>query len=82
MSRLTRIRPRLDLARPDRGDCSSRCIPCTWSAADGPALPQGMQAPSESVTLPAFELPAPDGSVVRAADLEGKVVVVRFWASW
>ena len=51
-------------------------------AADGPAVPQGMQAPSESLTLPAFELPAPEGNVVRAADLEGKVVVVRFWASW
>ena len=51
-------------------------------AADGPAVPQGVQAPSESVTLPAFELPGPEGNVVRAADLEGKVVVVRFWASW
>ena len=56
--------------------------PLNVDAADGLALPQGMQAPSESVTLPAFELPAPDGGVVRAADLEGKVVVVRFWASW
>lgn len=56
--------------------------PVHVEAADGPAVPQGMQAPSESVTLPAFELPAPNGSFVRAADLEGKVVVVRFWASW
>lgn len=50
--------------------------------ADGPAVPQGMQAPSESVTLPAFELAGPHGRFVRAADLEGKVVVMRFWASW
>ena len=56
--------------------------PVHVDAADGPAVPQGLQAPSKSVTLPAFELPAPNGSVVRAADLEGKVVVVRFWASW
>lgn len=56
--------------------------PVHGEAADGPALPQGLQAPSESVTLPAFELDAPNGGVVRAADLEGKVVVVRFWASW
>jgi cytochrome oxidase Cu insertion factor (SCO1/SenC/PrrC family) len=56
--------------------------PVHVDAADGPALPQGLQASNESVTLPAFELPAPDGGVVRAADLEGKVVVVRFWASW
>ena len=56
--------------------------PAHVGAADGASLPQGMQAPTESVTLPAFELPGPNGSFVRAADLEGKVVVVRFWASW
>lgn len=51
-------------------------------AADGPALPQGMKAPSESVTLPAFELPDPDGNLVRVDALQGKVVVARFWATW
>ena len=56
--------------------------PVHVDAADGPTLPQGMQAPNEAVTLPDFRLDAPDGGVVRAADLEGKVVVVRFWASW
>lgn len=56
--------------------------PTYADAADGLALPQGMKAPRESVTLPAFELPAPDGNVVRAADLQGKVVVARFWATW
>ena len=57
--------------------------PMHADAAEGPALPQGMKAPSEATTLPAFELPDPDGNTVRAADLlEGKVVVVRFWATW
>lgn len=56
--------------------------PMHGDAADGPALPQGMQAPSQPIALPAFELPAPDGNLLRAADLEGKVVVVRFWATW
>ena len=51
-------------------------------AADGPALPQGMQAPSEPASLPTFELPDADGNLVRAADLQGKVVVARFWATW
>jgi peroxiredoxin len=32
--------------------------------------------------MPVFELPDPDGNPVRSADLQGKVVVVRFWASW
>ena len=56
--------------------------PIHGDAADGPAVPSGMRAPNEAVTLPAFELDGPHGSLVRAADLEGKVVVVRFWASW
>ena len=56
--------------------------PMHADAADGPALPQGMQAPSQPITIPAFELPDPDGNIVRATDLQGKVVVVRFWATW
>ena len=56
--------------------------PMQADAAEGPALPQGMTAPSEPTTLPAFELPDPDGNPVRATDLQGKVVVVRFWATW
>lgn len=56
--------------------------PMPADAADGPSLPQGMQAPRQPITLPAFELPTPDGNTARAADLQGKVVVVRFWATW
>lgn len=56
--------------------------PMPADAAEGLALPQGMKAPSEPTTLPVFELPDPDGNTVRAADLQGKVVVVRFWATW
>lgn len=56
--------------------------PMQVHAADGPAVPSGMQAPSEAVTLPTFELDGPHGSLVRAAELEGKVVVMRFWATW
>jgi peroxiredoxin len=32
--------------------------------------------------MPVFELPDANGETVRAADLQGKVVVVRFWATW
>jgi peroxiredoxin len=32
--------------------------------------------------MPVFELPDANGATVRSADLQGKVIVVRFWASW
>ncbi len=51
-------------------------------AADSPTLPEGLAAPEQSTSMPVFELPDPDGHPVRSADLQGKVAVVRFWASW
>ena len=56
--------------------------PLRTPAADSPKLPEGLAAPGQSTPMPAFELPDPDGKPVRSADLQGKVVVVRFWASW
>jgi peroxiredoxin len=32
--------------------------------------------------MPAFRLEAVNGTTVQATDLLGKVVVVRFWATW
>jgi peroxiredoxin len=32
--------------------------------------------------MPTFELPDANGDTVRSEELRGKVVVVRFWASW
>jgi peroxiredoxin len=29
-----------------------------------------------------FELPDANGATIRSADLQGKVIVVRFWATW
>jgi len=51
-------------------------------AAEAPKIPEGLATPEQSTSMPAFELPDPDGNPVRSADLQGKVVVVRFWASW
>jgi len=42
----------------------------------------GLAAPDQSTSMPAFELPDANGETFRSADLQGKVVVVRFWATW
>ena len=51
-------------------------------AAGSAALPEGLVAPNQSTSMPEFELPDANGETVRSADLQGKVVVVRFWATW
>jgi hypothetical protein len=44
--------------------------------------PPGLVTPSQSTPMPTFRLEAVSGITVQAADLQGKVVVVRFWATW
>ena len=51
-------------------------------AAGSPTLPEGLATPGQSTSMPVFELPDANGETVRSADLQGKVVVVRFWATW
>ena len=51
-------------------------------AADPLPLPAGLTAPPQPTRLPTFSLPGVNDTTVQAADLHGKVVVVRFWASW
>ena len=56
--------------------------PLSLRAAEPPTPPEGLAAPGPSASLPAFELPDANGETIRSTDLQGKVVVVRFWASW
>jgi cytochrome oxidase Cu insertion factor (SCO1/SenC/PrrC family) len=56
--------------------------PLSTHAAGSPTLPAGLAAPDQSTSMPAFELPDANGETFRSADLQGKVVVVRFWATW
>lgn len=56
--------------------------PLALHAADAPAPPPGLAPPSSATSLSAFELPTPQGDTVRSAALAGKVVVIRFWATW
>src|SRR5262245_8426399 len=56
--------------------------PLSLRAAEQPKPPEGLIASSPSTSMPVFELPDANGETVRSADLQGKVVVVRFWATW
>lgn len=44
--------------------------------------PPGLAALDSSPPIPDFSLQAIDGTRFRAADLQGKVTVVQFWATW
>jgi cytochrome oxidase Cu insertion factor (SCO1/SenC/PrrC family) len=56
--------------------------PLLTHVAGSPTLPEGLAAPGQSTSMPEFELPDANGETIRSAALQGKVVVVRFWATW
>lgn len=47
-----------------------------------PSLPAGLAPPTPALTMPEFQLPDVTRAMVSAADLRGKVLLVRFWATW
>lgn len=49
-------------------------------AATAVSLPAGLSALQES--LPEFTAPSVNGTTMHSTELQGKVVVLRFWASW
>jgi cytochrome oxidase Cu insertion factor (SCO1/SenC/PrrC family) len=54
----------------------------TWAAGEGRTLPEGLTAPTQPAPMPEFSLPSVSGTTMQSAALQGKVVVVRFWATW
>jgi cytochrome oxidase Cu insertion factor (SCO1/SenC/PrrC family) len=44
--------------------------------------PMGLGAVTPATPMPKFKLPAVNGEAFDSSQLEGKVVVVRFWATW
>jgi cytochrome oxidase Cu insertion factor (SCO1/SenC/PrrC family) len=52
------------------------------SDAAPPSPPEGLVALAQPASIPAFSLVDINGTTVRSTDLQGKVVVVRFWATW
>jgi cytochrome oxidase Cu insertion factor (SCO1/SenC/PrrC family) len=57
-------------------------MPPGLQAADQLTPPSGLALPNPAASMPAFELPTPQGDTFRSAALQGKVVVIRFWATW
>jgi len=57
-----------------------------WAAGTvggGPGEPPlGLGAVQRATPMPAFTLPVVDGEPFDSTTLRGKVVVVRFWATW
>jgi hypothetical protein len=52
-------------------------------AADAPNLPPAVLAPPPQPTkMPEFEFANLQGGTLKSSEMKGKVIVVRFWATW
>jgi cytochrome oxidase Cu insertion factor (SCO1/SenC/PrrC family) len=45
-------------------------------------LPMGLAEVKPAMPMPTFTLPDANGAAFESSNLQGKVVVVRFWATW
>jgi len=56
----------------------------TAGSAIGEALepPKGLASVKPAAPMPAFTLPSLNGSTFDSSQLQGKVVVMRIWATW
>ncbi len=52
------------------------------SMASGAEPPPELKPPAKPTAMPAFALPTTSGSKLDSAALKGRVLVIRFWASW
>jgi cytochrome oxidase Cu insertion factor (SCO1/SenC/PrrC family) len=52
------------------------------ATGETPEPPTGLAAVKPAPPMAAFSLPGLHGSGVDSSALQGKVVVVRFWATW
>lgn len=52
------------------------------AARAAPPLPTNLAAVTPPAPAPPFSLLTLKGTAMRSADLQGKVVVIRFWATW
>jgi cytochrome oxidase Cu insertion factor (SCO1/SenC/PrrC family) len=47
-----------------------------------PEPPLGLGAVQPATPMPSFKLPRLNGDLFDSSTLQGKVVIVRFWATW
>jgi cytochrome oxidase Cu insertion factor (SCO1/SenC/PrrC family) len=52
------------------------------ATGETPEPPMGLAAVKPATPMPAFSLPGLQGNGFDSSALKGKVVVVRFWATW
>jgi cytochrome oxidase Cu insertion factor (SCO1/SenC/PrrC family) len=57
-------------------------LPRATALGEMPEPPMGLAAVKPAVPMAAFSLPSLHGSEFASSSLNGKVVVVRFWATW
>jgi cytochrome oxidase Cu insertion factor (SCO1/SenC/PrrC family) len=57
-------------------------FPSVGTSGELADLPSGLSEVSPAMPVPKFSLPAINGATMDSAALQGKVVVVRFWATW
>jgi len=52
-------------------------------AAESSSMPPAVMAPPAKPTaLPEFEFANLHGGTLKSSDMKGKVIVIRFWATW
>ena len=52
-------------------------------AAESASMPPAvMTAPAKPTVLPEFEFANLHGGTLKSSDMKGKVIVIRFWATW
>lgn len=47
-----------------------------------PPLPPNLSALAKPVAMPEFSFANLNGGTLQSSDMKGKVVIVRFWATW
>ncbi len=62
--------------------CATACF-AVAHAADG-LFPHAtvLAAPAQTTKLPTFNFANLHGGTLNASELKGKVIVIRFWATW